>query len=280
MMLIRALWSNGARLQAKAPPITSRKLTTSRARYGMALLDNMPGSRFIQEPDSEAVGLKAAGLIAEQLAEKPDSSIVFPTGKTPLPMYRALRHQPELSWRQSRLFHLDEYVRPPDATGPLKYETFEAYMRRELWDYIDGKKFYFSHYTADPAAYEQLVRAQDGPDLVILGIGKNGHIAFNEPGSAPDSPGRLIQLTEETINSNFGHSPASASTRTGYPTQAVTLGLKTILAARRLILLATGTGKRLIVQRAFDPTTPPDTTCPASWLKRHPNVTVLTDFSL
>lgn len=231
--------------------------------------------RLVRKNNPEAVGLEAAGMVANQLVEKPDSTLVFPTGNTPLPMYKALLHMPHLNWKKSRLFHLDEYVKPAGYNRPVPYETYEDYMRRELWDCLDANKHYFSHYTDNPAAYEAQVNATGGPDLVILGIGANGHIAFNEPGSAKDSPARTIDLADQTILSNFG-----SVGKQGYPTQAVTLGLKTILSAKRIILLATGEGKRDILKRALDPSTPADPAIPASFLKEHPNVTVITDFDL
>jgi glucosamine-6-phosphate deaminase len=118
-----------------------------------------------------------------------------------------------------------------------------------------------------------MVTKDDGPDLIILGIGHNGHIAFNEPGSMDDSITRVVDLAEQTMVSNFG-----GVGQAGYPTQAITLGLKAILSARHILMLATGSGKRGIIQRAFNMETPPDPDCPASWLKRHPHVTLLTDF--
>jgi len=236
--------------------------------------ESLAGVRFVRLPNANAVGEQAALMVADQLANKPNSTLVFPTGKTPLPLYQALRHMPELDWHSSRLFQLDEYVKPKMA-GPLPYETFAEFMDRELWDYIAGHKFYIQHYFQQPAAYEQLVLQGGGPDLVILGIGGNGHVAFNEPGSAPDSPTRVIELAEQTMISNFG-----GARKPGYPTQAMTLGLKAIFSAREILLLATGDSKKAIVKEAFSPENPPSVDCPASWLKRHPHVTVITDFEV
>ncbi len=256
------------------------KPVSRQALFGSWGSQGMPAQRtgnvqFVRKNSADAVGLEAADRVAAQLVSKPDSTLVFPTGNTPLPMYKALRHMPHLNWKQSRLFHLDEYVQPAGHGGPLKYETYQEYMRRELWDCLDAQKHYFAHYTAQPAQYEQLVNATGGPELVILGIGANGHIAFNEPGSAPDSPARTIDLTDQTVISNFG-----SVGKKDYPTQAVTLGLKTILGAKQILLLATGEGKREILKKALDPATPPDPAIPASYLKSHPNVTVITDFDV
>jgi glucosamine-6-phosphate deaminase len=232
---------------------------------------------FVRLPDAQAVGTQAALLVARQLAEKPESSIVFPTGKTPLPMYAALRTMPDVDWSQSRLFQLDEYMPPAQAVPGVNapsYETFAAFMERELWGTVAGRKYYIQDYLNNTQAYERLLTEGGGPDLLILGIGGNGHVAFNEPGSLPDSTMRVIDLEEQTIQSNFGQTGKSV------PTQAMTLGLKNILQARRILLMATGTGKQEIVRRAFQPDVPPSVECPASWLKRHPCVTVMTDFEV
>ncbi len=234
------------------------------------------GIRWLQESGSDAFGEHAADLVAAQLQEKPNATLVFPTGNTPLPMYQALRHRPALRWHSARLFHLDEYVKPSAlADTPRRYESYADYMRRELWDYVDGEKFFLRDHEKNPLAYESLIEANGGIDLAILGIGRNGHIAFNEPGSFPDSSTRLVNLSETTRISNFG-----ASNRPGYPTQAITLGLRLLLQARHILLLATGDSKKEILHRALDPANPPSAACPASWLQTCPRLTVLTDFAV
>jgi len=244
------------------------------------------GLRLIHHQNAAAVGLAAAQLVAEQLQQKPDASIVFPTGNTPLPMYSALRTLPDVNWQYSRLFQLDEYL-PPNGGEP-GYETFAAYMQRELWEHISGQKFYIRNFFDEPEAYERLVIRDQGPDLVILGIGANGHVAFNEPGSRPDSPTRIIALTEQTLRSNFGQAhtetsveknpPVQDNHQLELPRQAMTLGLRTILSARKILLLATGKNKQPILTRALNPVNPPALDCPASWLKTHRNLVVFTDF--
>lgn len=246
----------------------------AQARFGKGERQ-IGGVRFVQCEDNEAVGRAAAELVEKTLLQKPDASIVFPTGNTPLRMYQALRRTPYSLWARSRLFHLDEYVPPAGYQGPVKYESYQEYMRRELFDCVGGEKYYMQHYMDRLGEYDRLVKANGGPDLVILGIGGNGHVAFNEPGSAKDAPTRIIELEERTIRDNFG----SVGKR-GYPTRAATLGLDTILQAKHILLLATGEGKRAVVEKAFAPETPPSSECPASWLKNHPNVTVLTDFNV
>lgn len=241
-------------------------------QVGMAKQELQSGLQWLQLANPDMVGQKAAELVAFQLAEKPNSALVFPTGKTPLPMYAHLRQTSGINWEKSRLFQLDEYIKP-QIDGPLPYQSFAAFMHQELWNFVGGQKFYLEQYFDCPLAYEALVTKDDGPDLIILGIGHNGHIAFNEPGSMDDSATRIVDLAEQTMLSNFG-----GIRQAGYPTQAITLGLKAILNARHILMLATGGGKKEIIQRAFNMETPPDPDCPASWLKRHPHVTLLTDF--
>lgn len=248
----------------------------SKTRFGMREDDSQErGVCFIERANDEAVGQNAADLVEKTLREKPNASIVFPTGNTPLRMYQALRRTPYSLWAQARLFHLDEYVPPAGYQGPIKYETYAEYMHRELFDCVDGQKFYMRHYLDRLDEYERLIKLDSGPDLVILGIGSNGHIAFNEPGSSPGAPSRIIELEEQTILDNFGETG-----KRGYPTQAGTLGLEVILGARHIILLALGERKRAIVEASFDPKTPPSEDCPASWLKTHPHVTVITNFRI
>lgn len=245
----------------------------SRVHCGMVRKPKADGGvRFIQLPNADAVGQKAALLVADLLVKKPNAAIVFPTGSTPLPMYQALRHMTHVHWENSRLFHLDEYI-PPSGTRQARYQTYAEYMNTELWDYIRADKNYIVHYTDKPADYEKKMTAHGGPDLVILGIGTNGHVAFNEPGSDEHSPTRIIELSEQTLISNFG-----GAGKKGYPVQAITVGLKAILKAKKILLLATGEKKREVVRHAFDPATLPSADLPASWLKKHPDVTVMTDF--
>lgn len=230
--------------------------------------------RIIWQDSANAVGQEAARIVADQLACKPDSSIVFPTGKTPLPLYEALRGMTQIDWSSSQLFQLDEYL-PPESGKLPEYETFADFMHTQLWEHVDGQKHYIKDYLQAPATYEQMVSRNNGPDLVILGIGSNGHVAFNEPGSQPDSPTRVINLAPETLRSNFaGLSPDKC------PHQAMTLGLKAILQAKKVLLLATGVAKHDILAKAFNPSMPPSLDCPASWLKLHPNTLILTDFQV
>lgn len=177
-----------------------------------------------------------------------------------------------LPWHAVSFFQLDEYVRP--ASGTMVVESFIEYLNRELLSVTEGIHFHsIAQYQTNPDDYEKAIQNAGGLDLVVLGIGINGHIAFNEPGTQPESLTRTVLLDETTRQSNFGTDQLNDNT----PTQAITMGIQTILSARQIVLLATGEKKKAIVQQAFSDQEP-NASIPASWLKRHPNVILLTDF--
>lgn len=235
----------------------------------------------VETRDAGSMGRVAAALVADQLRAKPGSVLVFPTGNTPLPMYEALRADKSIHWANSRLFHLDEYI-PPAGPQKAEYETFGDFMKKRLWDHVGGRKFYAGHYV-DPAAYETILMRESGggPDMVILGVGKNGHIAFNEPGTAVDARTRIASLTENTLNANFGVKSAREARQKGFPTHAMTLGIDPILRAKQIVLLVNDDpDKKARLAELLDTSQPPDPANPATYLKLHPNVTVITDFTI
>jgi glucosamine-6-phosphate deaminase len=220
-----------------------------------------------------AVGELAAKKIADCLLQKPNAVIAFPTGNTPLPMYRALRENLAINWQLSHLLHLDEYCMP-ESGEQMAFEFFADYLKRELLTVAQGTFYPIGNYVKTPGAYDELIKSLGGLDLVILGIGTNGHIAFNEPGTSPDSLTHCVSLSESTRLANFGtqYPPQHV------PTKALSMGIQTILSAREIVLLATGLSKQFIVEHCFKTASKPDRLYPASWLKRHPCVTLLTDF--
>ncbi|MGE0201677.1 MAG: 6-phosphogluconolactonase [Candidatus Melainabacteria bacterium] len=233
--------------------------------------------------DPEEVGQKAARLIKAQLNRKPDSVLVFPTGNTPIPMYACLRamttrEQYRIDWAKARLFHLDEYL--PRGGAPLAESlSFRHYLNEALWglpELENACKYYLMDYLESPMAYEQAIRDCGGPDLVILGIGRNGHIAFLEPGFDPaHSPTGVVTLKPQTIEANFGDRSL------GWTDQAVSLGWDILQTARHILLLATGDAtKGVITREAFSPETIPSAQLPASLLRTltHAEVSVITDF--
>jgi len=225
--------------------------------------------------DPDEVAQAAARQVADLLAARPQALVGFPTGRTPLPFFRALaQHRGDgLATDGLRPFALDEY-RGVAASSP---QSFASFLRRHLVEPLglDLARLHSLDGTAADAEaecgrYESAVGG-GAADLVILGLGANGHVAFNEPGSGADSRTRVVDLTPESIRAAAADFPAG----TAAPTQALTIGIATILEARAVLLLVTGASKAGILRAALvGPETPQ---VPASFLRRHPDLRVLAD---
>ncbi|HEY9775685.1 MAG TPA: glucosamine-6-phosphate deaminase [Planktothrix sp.] len=217
----------------------------------------------------EALSHEMGEAIVKQLREKPDSCFGLPTGRTPLGCYKLLSNwslMGTLDWTHARCFQLDEYVDPADETM-----TFEYFLDINLFKNTNlSRENRFSPRHLEN--YDEVIAGCGGLDLTILGIGTNGHIAFNEPGTIKSSWTHSLWLTESTRQANqsyFGGQPR-------VPRKAITMGIETILASKKLILIASGDRKREILERAMLGPVTPDV--PASFLSLHPHVTVITDF--
>jgi glucosamine-6-phosphate deaminase len=198
-----------------------------------------------------ALSTEAARLIQDTLSSKPDAVLGLPTGRTPLGMYR------ELDLSGVTAFGLDEYL----GVAPTDPRSFTAYLRKYVG--IDRLRM-------PSTDYEREIENAGGIDLLILGIGTNGHIAFNEPGSAFDSRTRVVELADSTIE------PLRAVfAEDELPRQGITMGIATILSARRIVLLASGADKAAALSAALRG--PLAVECPASALRLHPDVTVIAD---
>jgi glucosamine-6-phosphate deaminase len=228
-------------------------------------------------PSPEAACARAADVVEALLAARPTAVLALPVGATPRPVYADLRRRyaaGALSFARATAFSLDEYV----GLGRDDARSFHRTLCDQLYDHVDlmaTRVHAPDGAAADPdaaaARYERAIADAGGLDLVLLGIGGNGHIAFNEPGSAFASHTRLVALAPETragAAAGFGGADA-------VPTHALTIGIATILAARHCVLLAHGAGKAAIVARALE--APIDTGVPASALRLHANATVILD---
>jgi len=226
---------------------------------------------------AEAVAERAAELIRLLLGRKPDAVLGLATGSTPVALYGrlvALHREGRLSFRAATTFNLDEYVGlPPDH--PQSYRHF---MREHLFRHVDldPARTHLPDGTMENPleagpAYEAKIRAAGGIDLQILGIGANGHIGFNEPTSSLGSRTRVKTLTPKTLADN------RRFFRDGefQPRLAITMGIATIMEARKIVLLATGRAKADAVRNAVEG--PVTGVCPASALQFHPNATVVVD---
>jgi glucosamine-6-phosphate deaminase len=218
----------------------------------------------------------AADAIEALVRSRPEAVLGLATGSSPLPAYRELirRHRAGTgpSYDGVRCFLLDEYVGLP-AGHP---ETYRETIFRELTDALGiARDRVSSPDASDPrhagARYEDAIRAAGGVDLQVLGIGGDGHLAFNEPGSSLASLTRIKTLTDRTRRDNarfFGSAE-------DVPHHVLTQGLGTILRARHLVLLASGAGKADAVAAAVEG--PLSASCPASVLQLHPHASVLLD---
>lgn len=218
---------------------------------------------------------EAAGvLIAAQITRKGDSVLGLATGSTPIPAYEMLAQWYDrgvIDFDRVRTFNLDEYV-GIDHKNPLSYHAF---MQEHLFSKVNLRKenvhLPSGNAAADVEAYDKAIYAAGGIDIQLLGIGRNGHIGFNEP--APEFPKEThcVELTESTINANS----RLFDSIDDVPREACTMGIGTIMAAKEILVVANGSDKADIVRRAFfGPVTPE---VPASILQFHPNVTVVVD---
>ena len=220
----------------------------------------------------------AADIVEALLRARPVAVIGVATGSSPLAVYGELvrRHREEgLSFALARAFMLDEYVGLP-ADHPERYRNVVDAQFASQVDFapgaVQGPDGLSDDIPGACLAYEQAIEQSGGVDLQILGIGTDGHIGFNEPGSSLASRTRIKTLTRQTRQDNarfFGGELAAV------PSHCLTQGLGTIMAARHLVLLATGRGKAEAVHQLAEG--PVSAMWPATILQHHPHVTVLVD---
>lgn len=230
--------------------------------------------------DAAQIGVLAADAIETLLGRKPDAVLGLATGSSPLAIYDELATRCDagrISFRQARGFTLDEYVGLP-ADHPERYRTVIDTVFVSRVDFapgaVDGPDGLASDIPAACAAYEAAIAAAGGVDLQILGIGTDGHIGFNEPGSSLASRTRIKTLTRQTRIDNARFFGGEVDL---VPTHCLTQGLGTIMAARHVILVATGRTKAEAVHQLVEG--PVSAMWPATILQHHPHVTVLLDAS-
>jgi glucosamine-6-phosphate deaminase len=217
-----------------------------------------------------AVARALAFDVAQRLTETPDLVLGLPTGRTPIPFYRELvrLHQAgRADFRQATSFNLDEFL----GLAPRDPRSYRAFMQRHLFDHVNIARRriqFLNGATRDVARecrrYERAVERAGGIGLQILGLGTNGHIGFNEPARALVARTHCTRLKRATRRANAAlfHNRVSA-----VPTEALSMGMATILQARRIVLLATGATKARCVERLI--TGPVTTRLPGSFLQLH-----------
>jgi glucosamine-6-phosphate deaminase len=223
----------------------------------------------------EALSARAAELLFAAIQANPRVVLGLPTGRTPIGMYDRVVQECSREYRCFRdvvTFNLDEYCGvPPDHTG-----SYFTYMKRHLFDHVDldPRNAHIPNGIAPDAEaecrrYEDELRRAGGLALTFLGLGRNGHIGFNEPGTPFDSRTRVVELTQSTRRANADLFPEG-----NVPTHAITMGIGTILESRAIVLLAAGAGKEEAIARLRSGVVTEE--FPASALHTHGNVTVLT----
>lgn len=233
--------------------------------------------RIYKAKDYEDMSRKAANIISAQVIMKPDCVLGLATGSTPIGLYKELvegYEKGDLDFSEVKTVNLDEYK----GLNRENDQSYYYFMHDNLFDHInipeenthlpngmemDSEK--------ECARYTKLIQSMGGVDLQLLGIGHNGHIGFNEPAESFDKDVHCVNLTQSTIEANKRFF-ASAD---DVPKQAYTMGIKTIMQAKKILIVANGEGKADIVRDAFfGPITPQ---VPASVLQLHNDVTLVAD---
>ncbi len=233
--------------------------------------------KLICVPDEREVGLEAARFIASVVRIKPKAVLGLATGSSPIGTYAELVRmcaEENLDFFDVRTVNLDEYV-GLDASHP---QSYRYYMQKYLFDEvnIDPDNTYVPDGLAEDAdeecaLYDELLESLGYADIQLLGIGVNGHIGFNEPADCFTPQTHVVEIAESTIDSN----QRFFETRDEVPRNAITMGIKGILCAKRIVLIATGRKKaEALKATCFGPVTPQ---LPASILQLHPDVTIIAD---
>ena len=223
--------------------------------------------------DYNDVSRKAANIMSAQIIMKPDAVLGLATGSTPVGMYKQLiewYQKGDLDFSKVTSVNLDEYK----GLSGDNDQSYRYFMNTNLFDHVNINKTrtYVPNGLEENsekacADYNAIIRSVGGVDMQLLGIGGNGHIGFNEPGEAFEKETHCVNLTESTIKANAKNLEV--------PKQAYTMGIKSIMSARKILLIATGEAKAdALYKSLYGPITP---NVPASILQLHPDVTVVAD---
>lgn len=234
--------------------------------------------KYLVAENTEEMSLLAADIFAEQIKRKPDCVLGLATGSTPVPLYAELvrrNKSGKADFSRVRSVNLDEYV----GLGEHHPQSYRYFMQQHLFDHInidpantclpDGLA---ADITEACREYDKLIIGWGGIDLQLLGIGHNGHIGFNEPGTVFTLKTHMVDIAERTRLANarfFENDPKKV------PKQAITMGIGNIMGARKIILLVSGESKAEILRRSLTEDVTP--AVPASVLQLHPDLTVIAD---
>ncbi|MDP4144577.1 MAG: glucosamine-6-phosphate deaminase [Bacillota bacterium] len=233
--------------------------------------------RVLVVENYDEMSKKAASMVASQVILKPDSILGLATGDTPLGLYKELirlYREQLVSFKEVKSFNLDEYL----GLSKDNEQSYHYYMMENLFKHIDMNLENINipdgmaeNIEEECIRYEKKIAEACGIDMQVLGIGTNGHIGFNEPDIKFEAETHLVNLDEETIevNSRFFQSIGEV------PTQALSMGIKTIMHSKKVILLAYGIGKADAIAKTIRGKITPD--LPASILQLHRDVTIIMD---
>ncbi|GHU89313.1 glucosamine-6-phosphate deaminase [Clostridia bacterium] len=232
--------------------------------------------RIYTAENYEDMSRKAANILSAQVILKPNCVLGLATGSTPLGIYAQLIEwfkKGDVDFSEARSVNLDEYV----GLGPDDDQSYRWFMNRNFFSHInilpentrlpDGLA---EDHAAECERYERVISSYGGVDMQLLGLGHNGHIGFNEPGGSFETGVHKVTLTENTLEANRRFFVGR-----GMPTCAFTMGIRSIMQARRIVVVVSGKSKAEIVKRAFTGAVTPDV--PASILQIHNNVTLVGD---
>ena len=234
--------------------------------------------KFITVDTYEKMSRHAANIISAQVIIKPDCVLGLATGSSPLGTYKQLidwYNKGDVDFSEVTTVNLDEYRGLPKEHP----ESYWSFMHKNLFDHVNirPEAIHLPDGTNPDAAdacakYNEIIHSVGGIDLQLLGLGPNGHIGFNEPGEAFELETHCVDLTQETIEANKRFFDGNVDL---VPKQAYTMGIKTIMQARKVLMVANGKGKAEIIKKAFfGPVTPE---VPASILQMHPDFILVGD---
>ena len=232
--------------------------------------------KLVEAADYAELSRMAAEIVVAQVRTKPNSLLVLPTGNTPLGMFRELvaaAHHGDVDFSKARFAMLDEYAGIARNDG----RSLHLWIRTALLDPLGIAPSAVIAFDPEADPEQDARRVEDGIadcggiDLAVLGLGPNGHVGMNEPGSTADSRTRLVALTPATIRSNAAYWGSEDKV----PKQGLTLGLGTLAESRSLLLVVSGTGKATILKRVLNAAPSPE--LPATMFEAHAACTVIAD---
>lgn len=233
--------------------------------------------KIISATDYQSMSRKAANIISAQVILRPTSVLGLATGSTPIGIYKQLiewYRKGDLDFSSVRTVNLDEYC----SLSESHPQSYHYYMKENFFSKINIREENINipnglaeDYEKEGRRYDQLIADIGGIELQLLGIGHTGHIGFNEPADAFDKTTHRVKLNEKTIEANSRFFDDIEDV----PKYAITMGIKSIMQAKRLLLVANGAEKADILEKALFGSITPE--IPASIIQLHPNLTVVAD---